>query len=55
MTAFDRLLKGGESGEPAIVPGKPDESHLVELITPAGRQGRDAPGQAAAGRLGDRR
>ena len=30
MTAFDRMLKGGESGEPAIVPGKPDESHLVE-------------------------
>src|SRR5262249_54153482 len=23
-----------ESGEPAIVPGKPDESHLIELITP---------------------
>ena len=34
MTAFDRLLKGGEAGEPAIVPGKPAESHLVEVITP---------------------
>jgi WD40 repeat protein len=36
MTAFDRMLKGGESGEPAIVAGKPDESHLLELITPHG-------------------
>ena len=34
MTGFDRLLAGGESGEPAIVPGKPDESRLVEQITP---------------------
>ncbi len=36
MTAFDRLLKGGESEEPAIVAGKPDESYLIELIAPAG-------------------
>ena len=28
------MLKGGETGEPAIVPGKPAESHLVEQITP---------------------
>ncbi len=34
MTSFDRLLKGGESDEPAIVPSKPAESYLVELITP---------------------
>ncbi|MBW3539711.1 MAG: DUF1549 domain-containing protein [Planctomycetes bacterium] len=34
MTARDSLLKGGDSGTPAIVPGKPDESYLVELITP---------------------
>ncbi|MCC6510589.1 MAG: DUF1553 domain-containing protein, partial [Pirellulaceae bacterium] len=33
MTSFTRLLAGGESGSPAIVPGKPDESYLVELIT----------------------
>ena len=32
--AFDRLLKGGESGEPAVVPGKPDKSNLVDQITP---------------------
>ncbi len=25
-------LKGGDSGEPAIVPGKPMESHLVKLV-----------------------
>jgi mono/diheme cytochrome c family protein len=34
MTAFDHLTKGGESEEPAIVAGKPDESYLIELITP---------------------
>ena len=34
MTAFDRLLKGGESDDRAVVPGKPGESHLVEQITP---------------------
>ena len=33
MTAFDRLLKGGESGDAAIVPGNPDESYLIEQIT----------------------
>jgi WD40 repeat protein/mono/diheme cytochrome c family protein len=35
MTALDKLRAGGESGEPAVVPGKPDESRLVEMITPA--------------------
>ena len=34
MSSFDALVKGGESGEKAIVPGKPDESYLVEQITP---------------------
>ncbi len=34
MTAFDGLLSGGESDSPAVVPGKPDESYLLELITP---------------------
>ena len=34
MTARAGLLTGGESGESAIVPGKPDESNLVLLITP---------------------
>jgi WD40 repeat protein len=36
MTTFDRMLKGGEAGGAAIVPGKPDESHLVEVVTPHG-------------------
>jgi WD40 repeat protein/mono/diheme cytochrome c family protein len=35
MLAFASLLKGGESETAAVVPGKPDESHLIELITPA--------------------
>ncbi len=32
MTDFASLLKGGEEGE-AIIPGKPEESNLVKLIT----------------------
>ena len=28
MTSFDRMLKGGESGDRAIVPSQPGESHL---------------------------
>ena len=34
MTSFAAMLKGGESEETAIVPGKPDASHLIEEITP---------------------
>jgi WD40 repeat protein/mono/diheme cytochrome c family protein len=34
MTAFDRMLKGGESSLPAIVPGNPAESYLIDKITP---------------------
>jgi WD40 repeat protein len=34
MTDFERLVGGGESERPAIVPGKPEESYLMELITP---------------------
>ena len=32
MTEVAKLIAGGESGA-AVVPSKPDESHLVELIT----------------------
>ncbi len=32
MTDFDALLAGGETGEPAIVPGNPEESYLVAQI-----------------------
>ncbi|MBX3439224.1 MAG: DUF1549 domain-containing protein, partial [Planctomycetaceae bacterium] len=35
MTDFDRMVKGGESEQAAIAPGKPDESYLLQLITPA--------------------
>lgn len=34
MTDFAALIAGGESEEAAVVPGKPDESHLITLITP---------------------
>lgn len=38
MTSYDLLMKAGESEEPSIVPGKPDDSYLVQLITPADGQ-----------------
>ena len=42
MTPFAALVKGGESGEAAIVPGKPEASNLVKMITPAkGKDGQD--------------
>ncbi len=34
MTDFATMVGGGESGDAAIVPGDPDASYLVELITP---------------------
>ena len=34
MTSFATLLKGGESESVAIIPGKPEESYLVDVITP---------------------
>ena len=34
MTSFDALVRGGETGDAAIVPGKPDESYLIDQITP---------------------
>jgi len=34
MTAFDQMLAGGESEMRAIVPGKPADSYLLELIRP---------------------
>lgn len=38
MTAFDALVKGGESETAAIVAGKPEESYLLDQITPADGQ-----------------
>ena len=34
MTDFAHLIGGGESGEPAIVPGKPTEGSILDQITP---------------------
>lgn len=34
MTEFSSLLRGGESGEPAVVPGDAEASYLVQQITP---------------------
>jgi len=34
MTSVDRLRRGGESGSAAVVPGKPDASNLMDMITP---------------------
>lgn len=34
MTSYDLLVKAGESEETPVVPGKPDESYLVQLIMP---------------------
>lgn len=34
MTDFAAMLSGGETGEPAIVPGDPEASHLLSQITP---------------------
>ncbi|WP_417848678.1 DUF1549 domain-containing protein [Thalassoglobus sp.] len=34
VTSFSDALKAGESGESAIQPGKPDESYLIDQITP---------------------
>jgi Tol biopolymer transport system component/mono/diheme cytochrome c family protein len=42
MTPFAALIKGGESGETAITPGKPEASNLVKMITPTkDKEGKD--------------
>jgi WD40 repeat protein/mono/diheme cytochrome c family protein len=33
MTDFAAMLKAGESGQAAVVPGQPDKSFLIELVT----------------------
>lgn len=43
MTDFAALLKGGESGQAAIVPGKPAESGLIAQITPGADGKADMP------------
>lgn len=34
MTDFAAMIRGGETGQAAIVPGNPDASYLIEQITP---------------------
>lgn len=34
MTSYDLLIKAGESETAPVVPGKPDDSYLLQLITP---------------------
>ncbi len=46
LTTFERLLQPGESGDPAIVPGRPDESYLLTLITPREGQAEMPKGKA---------
>jgi mono/diheme cytochrome c family protein len=51
MTEFADLLKGGETGEAAIVPGDPAKSNLIAQITPANGKAempKDAPPLTAA-------
>ena len=46
MTNYAALLKGGESGEAAVVPGKPAESGLIAQITPHADGKADMPKDA---------
>ncbi|MGE3779721.1 MAG: WD40 repeat domain-containing protein, partial [Pirellulaceae bacterium] len=43
MTGVESLRKGGESGEAAITPGKPDESYLLAAIKPGADGQADMP------------
>jgi WD40 repeat protein len=46
MTVFDKLLAGGESGDPAVIAKKPDDSHLIALITPKDGKAKMPEGRA---------
>lgn len=52
MTEFARLLAGGESGSKAVEPGKPEQSYLLEQITPIDGKA-DMPKEKAALALSD--
>ncbi|PHR98977.1 MAG: hypothetical protein COA78_25500 [Blastopirellula sp.] len=47
MTNFQQLLKGGESGEPALVADKPDESYLVKMLIPTDGEAEMPKGKPA--------
>ncbi len=51
LDSLEAILKGGESG-PALVPGKPDESLLVEAVNYAGPE-MPPTGKLAAGRIAE--
>lgn len=50
MTSVERLRRGGESGSPAVVPGKPDASYLVEQITPTDGEAEMPKGKKPLGK-----
>jgi len=47
MTSHAGLLKGGESGDPAIVPNHPDKGTLLDQITPTGNEAPAMPAEGA--------
>ncbi len=50
MSDFEAMLRGGESGEPAIVPGQPDASYLmsqIALVDDQAEMPKDRPPLAA--------
>ena len=47
MTQFNQLLAGGESEAAAVVPSHPDQSRLLQLITPSGNAAEMPRGQPA--------
>ena len=49
MSSYEHLLQQGESGEPAITPGKPDESYLYSLIVPVDGQAEMPQGKPPLG------
>ena len=46
MTDFVQLITGGESGDAAIAPEKPDESYLMDLISPVDGEAEMPKGKA---------
>ncbi|HEY1603065.1 MAG TPA: c-type cytochrome domain-containing protein [Pirellulales bacterium] len=47
MTSYERIKKGGESGAPGVVAGKPEESELLSQILPQGDKPPAMPKGAA--------
>lgn len=38
MTSYPDLLKAGDSRKPGVVPGRPEQSHIVAQVTPHGKK-----------------